>query len=152
MLAGGNRVGYSGTHDIDPDSAFQDLGFDSLTAVELRNRLKNATGLALSPTLIFDYPTPTALADHLHSRVASVTTDETDRLARFNEIARELETLVLRPDWNQSDKSQLTSRIETILSGLASRDDRNANQPSDDDIQSATESQLFAILDQELGP
>ncbi len=51
--------------DVDPDKTFQDLGFDSLTAVELRNRLKTTTGLALSPTLIFDYPTPTAVARHL---------------------------------------------------------------------------------------
>ncbi len=59
-------LGHTGRHDIDAERAFQDLGFESLTGVELRNRLKAETGLALSRTLIFDYPTPTALADHLH--------------------------------------------------------------------------------------
>ncbi|CAM2919179.1 type I polyketide synthase [Mycobacterium intermedium] len=57
---------------IDPDKAFQDLGFDSLTAVEMRNRLKSATGLSLSPTLIFDYPTPSGLATYIRTELAGV--------------------------------------------------------------------------------
>jgi polyketide synthase 12 len=57
---------------IDPDKAFQELGFDSLTAVEMRNRLKTATGLSLSPTLIFDYPTPNGLAKYMRAELAGV--------------------------------------------------------------------------------
>lgn len=62
-------LGHSSGRDIVVDRAFQDFGFESLTGVELRNRLKSATGLALSRTLIFDFPTPSALAAHLRQRL-----------------------------------------------------------------------------------
>ncbi|OBG24534.1 type I polyketide synthase [Mycobacterium sp. 852002-51057_SCH5723018] len=65
-------LGNTAPEAIDPDKAFQDLGFDSLTAVEMRNRLKAATGLALSPTLIFDYPTPNGLAGYIRGELAGV--------------------------------------------------------------------------------
>jgi polyketide synthase 12 len=65
-------LGNTSAEAIDADKAFQELGFDSLTAVELRNRLKTATGLSLSPTLIFDYPTPNALASYIRTELAGV--------------------------------------------------------------------------------
>ncbi|KJX75850.1 type I polyketide synthase [Mycobacterium lepromatosis] len=58
-------LGRPSPEDIDPNTEFQELGFDSLTAVELRNRLKSATGLTLPPTVIFDHPTPTAVAEYV---------------------------------------------------------------------------------------
>ncbi|MET9896924.1 SDR family NAD(P)-dependent oxidoreductase, partial [Streptomyces sp. NPDC006465] len=63
-------LGYAGAQSVGADDSFKDIGFDSLTAVELRNRLNSAVGMRLPATLIFDYPNPLALARFLTAEAA----------------------------------------------------------------------------------
>ncbi|MDL4817263.1 type I polyketide synthase [Actinomadura opuntiae] len=62
-------LGHPGSEAIDPDAPFSSVGFDSLAAVEFRNRLNTATGLRLPATLTFDHPTPLAITRFLHGRL-----------------------------------------------------------------------------------
>ncbi|WP_246273839.1 acyl carrier protein [Phytohabitans houttuyneae] len=62
-------LGHRDAARVAADRGFLELGFDSLTAIDLRNTLGAATGLRLTNTLIFDHPNPAALADHLRDQL-----------------------------------------------------------------------------------
>ena len=62
-------LGHGSSEQIAVSGAFKDAGFDSLTAVELRNRLSGLVGIKLPATMMFDYPAPSVLAEHLHAQL-----------------------------------------------------------------------------------
>ncbi|MFZ3320091.1 SDR family NAD(P)-dependent oxidoreductase, partial [Mycobacterium sp.] len=121
-------LGNSTAESIDPDKAFQELGFDSLTAVEMRNRLKAATGLALSPTLIFDYPNSAALAGYFRRELVGASTESTPQAAPGEaEIQRVVASIPV--------KRLRQARVLDLLLGLANEaDGADAGQAREKDI------------------
>ncbi|MCV7077106.1 amino acid adenylation domain-containing protein, partial [Mycobacterium szulgai] len=74
---------------LNPEQPFKDLGIDSLTALELRNALTQHTGLKLAPSLIFDHPTPSALAHHLHQQLGGIQSESDEAKLRLGQADQE---------------------------------------------------------------
>ncbi|MGW7064433.1 type I polyketide synthase [Streptomyces sp. NPDC054904] len=140
-------LGHGNTDDVDADRGFLDLGFDSLTAVDLRNRLTAACGLRLPVTLIFDYPSPAALAAYIGERTAPT---GPDRPSVHTELDK-LESILTAVAPDDAERAGITTRLRDLL---AKWNDTHGAQDSDaeqQDLQAATADELFDLLDDELG-
>ncbi|MBB4919037.1 type I polyketide synthase [Streptosporangium saharense] len=152
-------LGHRGVAAVEPHRGFLELGFDSLTAVELRNRLGGATGLSLPSTLLFDHPTPVALAGLLASRLAPAAEEGTGVFAELDA----LEAALTDAELDAEAGRRVTARLETLLSkwrefrgsGVSVRGvpvpAATATVEADLELQSASIDEVLSLIDAEFG-
>jgi NAD(P)-dependent dehydrogenase (short-subunit alcohol dehydrogenase family)/acyl carrier protein len=142
-------LGHAGVDAVDVDRTFSELGFDSLTAVELRNRLDTETGLRLPATLAFDHPTVAALADHVRVSLVPAAPSAEDTLrAGLDRVGQML------PE-DEAARTRLIAILHSAVArwGAAPASATGDPDPADavvDKVNSASDEEIFAFIDNEL--
>ncbi|MFE2948798.1 SDR family NAD(P)-dependent oxidoreductase [Embleya sp. NPDC059267] len=137
-------LGHESPDAIVPSRGFLDLGFDSLTAVRLRNRLAKHLDLRLPATTVFDHPSPERLAAYLVGRLVGTVDATGSALERLDVLRRDL----TGPTSHALDRGLIAQRLTALLAEL-----RSSAAPADDvgDLDTATADEIYAYLDDELG-